>query len=238
MNKQLDLTHAVRWEFRAAGSDAPWLPAKVPGCVHQDLLRAGRIPDPFYGTNELALRWVEETDWDYRGVFTLSESSLEAECIDLVTDGLDTVATVTLNGHLIARTENMFLAHRWPVRAALRPGRNQVHIRFDSAFRYVTRERRTHEGFAFNDPVGGCTRIRKQQCQFGWDWGPRLVTAGIWRGLRLEHRPANRLEHVRVAQHLARWLGHTPFYTRTHPDRCARKLRRRRQSRRRAGRTD
>jgi beta-mannosidase len=187
------------WRFRDT-STKTWLPAEVPGCVHTDLMRAGRIPDPFYGTNELDLQWIEERDWEYESTFTVPASLRAEEVIDLVADGLDTVATVTLNGHEVARTENMFVGFRWEVKRWLRPGRNRLSIRFGSAMRYI----REHDGFTppqeFNDPVGNCVRIRKQQCQFGWDWGPRFVSAGIWRDLRLEGWSQNRLSGVRLSQ--------------------------------------
>ncbi|MBL9204872.1 MAG: glycoside hydrolase family 2 protein [Opitutaceae bacterium] len=187
------------WRFRDTSTKA-WLPAVVPGCVHTDLMRAGRIPDPFYGTHELDLQWIEERDWEYESAFTVPSSLRAEEVVELVADGLDTVATVTLNGQEVARTENMFTGYRWDVKALLRPGRNRLHVRFGSAMKYI----REHDGFTppqeFNDPVGNCVRIRKQQCQFGWDWGPRFVTAGVWRDLRLEGWSGNRLSGVRIGQ--------------------------------------
>ena len=115
-------------------------------------------------------------------------------------DGLDTVAAVLLNDHEVARVENMFLGHRWEVKPWLRPGENEILIRFDRAMEYARTHRREHQPREINDPVGRCTVIRKQQCQFGWDWGPRFVTAGIWRDLRLEAWTGNRVESVRVSQ--------------------------------------
>jgi beta-mannosidase len=188
------------WQFRESG-DNTWLPAIVPGCVHTDLLRAGRIPDPFFGTNELDLRWIEERDWEYRTHFVAPASLQAHEVIELVADGLDTVATVILNGREVARTDNMFVGYRWKVKSLLRPGRNELRIVFHSALNYIRSER---TGFTppreFNDPVGNCVRVRKQQCQFGWDWGPRFVTAGIWRDIRLEGWTSNRLSGVQVSQ--------------------------------------
>ena len=204
MTAVLDLAQAGAWRFRQAGTRKPWLPAAVPGCVHTDLLRLGRIPDPFHGANELELQWIETVGWEYETEFTVDRAWLKSGQVDLVADGLDTLATVTLNGRLLARTDNMFLGHRWPVQARLRAGRNVLHLQFASVRDFVQHQRRGHHGLEFNDPIGGCTKLRKQQCQFGWDWGPRLVTAGIWRGLRLERWPDNRLEHVRVMQHHAR----------------------------------
>ncbi len=191
---------AATWQFRDATASSPWRPAVVPGCVHRDLRRQSLIPDPFRGTNELELQWIEEHDWEYRTAFAAPAALLAEAQVELVADGLDTVATVRLNGRVIGRTENMFRGHRWGVKPLLRPGRNELTIRFDSALRYIRTHRRGHRPREINDPVGGCTRIRKQQCQFGWDWGPRFVTAGIWRDLRLEGWTGNRLASVRVAQ--------------------------------------
>ncbi len=194
----LDLSRA-RWQFRDTTSKT-WLPAAVPGCVHTDLLAAGKIPDPFHGTNELDLQWIEERDWEYQTTFTINAALLREERVELCADGLDTVATVTLNGKKIGASENMFIAHRWDVKRHLRAGKNEIVVRFRSAMDYIRKARDFVQPQAYNDPVGGCVRIRKEQCQFGWDWGPRFVTAGIWRDLRLEAGPAPRLAHVRVTQ--------------------------------------
>jgi beta-mannosidase len=191
------------WQFRDMATKR-WLPATVPGCVHTDLRAAGQIPDPFFGTNELALQWIETRDWEYRTAFTVSAALAGEDVIELVADGLDTVATITLNDRVVAQTDNMFVGHRWPVKELIRTGRNVLGIRFRSALDYI---RTTRQDFTppreFNDPVGGCVRIRKQQSQFGWDWGPRFVTAGIWRDLRLEAWSGNRLVDLEIRQHHA-----------------------------------
>jgi len=194
---------AFPWRFRDC-SGSTWIPATVPGCVHTDLLRAGLIPDPFWGTNEAALQWIGERDWEYATEFTAGPALLSERVVELVADGLDTVATVHLNGTEVARTENMFRGGRWDVTRLLRPGPNVLGIRFGSAITYIETERPGHRPREINDPVGGCTIIRKQQCQFGWDWGPRFVTAGIWRDLRLEGWTGNRLDNVAVTQVHAR----------------------------------
>jgi beta-mannosidase len=191
---------SASWQFRDATRRSPWRAAVVPGCVHRDLRRHGLIPDPFWGTNELELQWIEERDWEYRARFVVPPVLLAEEVVELVADGLDTVATVRLNGCQVARTENMFLGHHWNVKRLLRPGKNELHVRFGSAMRYIRTHRTGHRPRELNDPVGRCTVIRKQQCQFGWDWGPRFVTAGIWRDLRLEGWTGNRLKSVRVTQ--------------------------------------
>ena len=187
------------WRFRDC-SGSRWLPAAVPGCVHTDLLRAGEIPDPFWATNEAGLQWIDERDWEYSSEFEADDALLGEEAVDLVADGLDTVATVRVNGRVVARTENMFIGFRWRVGPLLRRGRNTVTIRFASATRYIRTHRTGHRPREINDPVGGCTAIRKEQCQFGWDWGPRFVTAGIWRDLRIEGWSRSRLAGVAVTQ--------------------------------------
>ncbi len=191
---------AARWEFRDATKSSPWRSARVPGCVHTDLRRHKLIPDPFWGTNELELQWIEESDWEYRTTFSIPAAALDEEVVELVADGLDTVATVRLNGRLVARTENMFTGFRWDVKPLLRAGRNELEIRFGSAMKYIRTHRTGHDPREFNDPIGRSQVIRKQQCQFGWDWGPRFVTAGIWRDIRLEAWSHNRLENVRITQ--------------------------------------
>ena len=190
---------AAPWRFRDC-SNRKWLPATVPGCVHTDLQRAGAIADPFWGRNELDLQWIEERDWEYTAEFAVPASILSEEGVELVADGLDTVARVSLNGREVGRTENMFLSHRWNVKRLLHPGRNTLTIRFGSAAAYIRSHRKEHHPREFNDPVGRCQVLRKEQCQFGWDWGPRFVTAGIWRDIRLEGWSANRLAGLHVSQ--------------------------------------
>ena len=172
----------------------------MPGCVHTDLLRHGLIPDPFWGNNEARLQWIGEREWEYRTEFAVPAELRAEEVVELVADGLDTLATVKLNGREVARTENMFIGYRWDVKPLLRKGRNVLSITFASAPEHIRTHRTAHQPREFNDPVGGCTRLRKQQCQFGWDWGPRFITAGIWRDLRLEAWSHNRLESVLVTQ--------------------------------------
>ncbi len=188
------------WQFRNVTERTPWKPAVVPGCVHRDLLRLKLIPDPFWGANETELQWIEERVWEYRGTFTVPAALRGEDVVELVADGVDTVATVLLNGKEIARTVNMFLGYRWDVKSLLRPGKNELVVRFESAMDYIRKHRTDHQPKEFNDPIGRSQVIRKEQCQFGWDWGPRFVTAGIWQDIRLEGWSGNRLEGVRVTQ--------------------------------------
>jgi len=186
------------WRFKQAGTSR-WLKAQVPGCVHSDLRRNKRIPDPFQGNNEHELRWIEEADWTYRLEFKAGARLLNEDVIELVAEGLDTLATVMLNGETIATNDNMFVEHRIPVKAKLKAGMNCLEIHFHNPMDHI-RKRQPELGPMTGDFVGGRQQIRKQQCSFGWDWGPRLATAGIYLPIRLEGWSVNRLEAYRLEQ--------------------------------------
>jgi beta-mannosidase len=118
------------WEFRQAGTQE-WLPASVPGGVHTDLLTLGHIPDPFVADNEQRLQWVAEADWIYRVRFSCSPELLAEEKIVLVCEGLDTLASVVLNGHELGHTDNMFRRYEWEVKLLDSQGTNELTITFD-----------------------------------------------------------------------------------------------------------
>ncbi|MBX0330738.1 glycoside hydrolase family 2 protein [Oscillochloris sp. ZM17-4] len=168
------------------GDGDGWLPATVPGGVFAALLAAGRIPDPFFGTNELDVQWVGEADWLFRCAFALSDEDLAAGPGALCLDGLDTFATVILNGRQVHSGDNMFAPARVDVSGLLRAGENELGILFESAMRrgkLIEAERgRLH---LWN---GDASRlyVRKAQYHYGWDWGPTLMDAGPWRPVRLE----------------------------------------------------
>ncbi|MEM9893966.1 MAG: glycoside hydrolase family 2 protein [Actinomycetota bacterium] len=173
------------------------LEAPVPGSAHTALLAQGLIPDPFLDRNELDVQWVGESDWRYRTTITLDEADLSVDGIDLVFDGLDTLAVVELNGSVIASTENMHRRYRFDVASLLRAGDNELTLTFRSAAVEAER-RRTEWGSlptaSFNQPFN---YIRKMACSWGWDWGPTLNTCGIWRPAALELWTGGRLASVR-----------------------------------------
>lgn len=187
------------WRFRRQGS-AEFHAAQVPGCVHTDLRRNDLIPDPFWGSNELDLQWIEETDWEYSTAFDVPAELLAHENVELVADGLDTLATITLNGHEVARTENMFAGYRFAVREWLRAGGNELKISFANPMNYIRARLPIHQFAEWNDPVGGSSNIRKEQCSFGWDWGPRFATCGIYKNIALHAWNTNRIAHLSVRQ--------------------------------------
>ncbi|CAN5572968.1 glycoside hydrolase family 2 protein [soil metagenome] len=189
----------TNWTFQSPKSKA-WLKAEVPGTIHTDLLRNKLIPDPFWGKNEDDLQWIEETIWHYRTEFVLKDSLFVAEHIELVADGLDTLAVIRLNGLEIGRTENMFLAHRYEVKDALKSGKNLLEITFESPMNYIRARQKTSDFHEWNDPVGGSSHLRKSGASFGWDWGPRFATCGIYKSIRLEAWSEVRFESVQVRQ--------------------------------------
>ena len=176
------------WEFSQAGSNE-WMSARVPGTVHQDLLDHGRLPDPFYGMNEQKVQWVEKEDWLYRTVFTVTADLLKSDAAWLTFEGLDTYADVYLNGSLLLKADNMFVGHKLAVKDVLREGENRLMIRFRSPVEETAPQWDT-DGFNYpadNDHSEKRMSVytRKAPYSYGWDWGIRLATSGIWRPVKL-----------------------------------------------------
>ena len=187
------------WQFRQLGTQE-WLPATVPGGAHTDLIAAGRIPDPFDADNELRVQWVADADWTYRRFFTAGSDLMAYERVELVCDGLDTLAEVKINGQLVGQANNAFRQYRWEVKGLLTPGQNELEITFSSATRYCAAR---HEEFPLrmaNDALPGAPYLRKAPCHFGWDWGPKLPPVGIWRDIFLEGHTTACLEDVHIRQ--------------------------------------
>ena len=193
--KQFDLTGA--WTLRRVGRKEA-LPALVPGCVHADLLAAGEIEDPFRRDNEECVQWIGTTDWIYERSFEVEDLSAAAAVL-LRCEGLDTLATVCVNDLEVGRADNMYRTWEYDLRAVLRPGRNKIAIRFDSALRAITERSADRRLPGWFEPVGRAW-LRKEPCNFGWDWGPRLVTAGIWRAISIVAFDTARLADVAISQ--------------------------------------
>ncbi|MGW6391456.1 glycoside hydrolase family 2 protein [Streptomyces sp. NPDC055103] len=165
------------------------LPAQVPGCVHTDLLDAGVIPDPFLGRGETEIAWVGRQAWSY--VTDLAHDSAH-ERSELVFEGLDTAADIRIGGESLGSTRNMHRVHRFDVTGRTGP----LEVRFASAYDEAERVRAL-TGDRPNVYPEPFQYIRKMACSFGWDWGPTVVTAGMWRPVRLEHWSTARLAEVR-----------------------------------------
>ncbi len=209
--ERLPLDHS--WEFRQLSDDgmaafedtkppataAGWLPATVPGDVHLDLLHAGKISDPFYRDNESKLQWIEKAGWEYRTSIGIIPAVLAREHVELVFKGLDTACAVFLNGKRVAQPNNMFREWRIDVKSLLHAGINDLQIVFPSPMKAA-------EAVAAKDPwhdrthTGPKGYIRKAVYEFGWDWGPRFATSGVYRPAYLEAWDDARIQDVFVEQ--------------------------------------
>ncbi|KAI9884319.1 MAG: hypothetical protein M1823_003905 [Watsoniomyces obsoletus] len=179
------------WQFKDANdTTAQFLPvAQFPTNIHLDLQHHGLIPDPFFAKNELDVQWVGERAWIYRTTFPTPQTSEADAEMDLVFDGLDTFASVFLNGEEILKTENMFIPERVTLTNLLRAHHeNELSIRFESAWLRGQRIVKDHPEHRWGCWNGDPSRlaVRKAQYHYGWDWGPRLITCGPWRPIRLE----------------------------------------------------
>jgi beta-mannosidase len=188
------------WQFRQLGTKK-WFPATVPGGVHTDLLASGTILDPFVADNEKRVKWVAESDWVYHHKFACTPDLLSHDKIFLVCDGLDTLATIVLNGKELGRTDNMFRKYQWEVKALLRAKRtNNLTITFSSPVKYTSEEQTLRPLPGVPQAIPGGSHLRKAPCQFGWDWGPQLPPLGIWKDIRLEGCDLARISEVHLRQ--------------------------------------
>lgn len=196
-----------KWTFRQTGTPK-WKSATVPGCVHTDLIANKQIPDPFKGLNDLSLFWIEETSWEYKRTFKLSEKDLSHLAHHLVFEGLDTIAEVFVNGKSVGKAENMFRRYTFEAKNALRVGQNEILVAFKGPTAEARKLAQKHgrlpgEEFKFGTGRTKQTdrnQIRKAQYQFGWDWGPYLPTTGIWKGVTLISFSNPRIENITVYQ--------------------------------------
>jgi beta-mannosidase len=178
--------------------------ASVPGCVHGALLAAGKIEDPFYRDNELKVAWISQSDWIYRREFTLSDDLLKHDRVLLHCDGLDTLGIIKINGTLVGQTDNMFRTWEFDIRKVLRAGINSIDIEFASAVKYAMKRQAEHplpDWFGnWQTGISGRAWVRKEQCNFGWDWSLAITTAGIWRSISIVAYDTARLSDVLIRQ--------------------------------------
>jgi beta-mannosidase len=190
----------ANWQFREAGK-AKWYPASVPGCVHTDLLNQKLIEDPFYRDNEQKLQWIGKTDWEYQTNFNVTSELFARTNIELIFEGLDTYADVFLNEAPLISTDNMFRTWHVNARPLVKLGVNLLRIRFRSPINEVLplMSKMDYELPAGNDQGEKTSpHTRKAPYQYGWDWGPRFVTSGVWRPVFLEAWDAARLNDLQI----------------------------------------
>lgn len=197
MAEQMNLGGA--WRMREADSQT-WHSAHVPGSVYADLMADGTMPDPFWRENELDAFERMKKDYVYQRAFTVTEAQLAHAHVELVCEGLDTLAHVSLNGREIAFADNMHITWVWDVKEQLHAGENTLEIRFDSPILYCAKKAEEAPGWESSDATPGFRHLRKAHCMFGWDWGPRLPDAGIWRPIFLRTWDTARLENALMLQ--------------------------------------
>ena len=199
------------WKFRQAGQ-SDWMGATVPGTVHTDLMANGKIEDPYYRLNELQVQWIDKTDWEYQTSFEVSKATMEKGRITLDFKGLDTYADISLNGQPVASTDNMFREYSFDVKKYLKEGANELRILFRSPIAEGIKKYDV-QGFeipvsdndqAIRGQVEGGKKVsvytRKAGYHFGWDWGPRLTTSGIWRPVTLNAWDEVRVQNLQIVQ--------------------------------------
>ena len=188
------------WTLTIPGSGFPETKATVPGSVYQDLLTAGLMPDPFWRDNEDEALKIMEHDFVFMRRFTVPAGLADCDAVLLRCHGLDTLAAVEINGKPAGTADNMHRTWEFDVKALLREGENEIRITFFSPTKYIREayERKPLEGTS--DAMRGFPYLRKAHCMFGWDWGPHLPDAGIWRDIELAGIRKARLRDVYITQ--------------------------------------
>ena len=176
------------------------VPAAVPGSVYGDLLAAGEMEDPYWRDNELKALKRMEGDFLYETAFVPREGMLSGQNVYLRFEGIDTLGEVSLNGVPLGRVENMHRTYEFEVRHLLRQGENALRVRIFSPTRYIREHYDPQKADGTPDAMRGFTSLRKAHCMFGWDWGPRLPDAGIWRPVTLLGDEGAYIHEVRVRQ--------------------------------------
>ncbi len=205
------------WRFRLAPAESKdhpqldeWMPAAVPGAVQTDLMALNKLPDPYLGDNEGKVQWVGLSDWQYQSEIDVSAATLGRDHVDLVFDGLDTFAEVKVNGVSVLKADNMFRQWRVPVKGVLHAGKNVIDVDLASPIETMAPRLAAMPyvlpgayDSAFGDEAPGrnsSTYVRKAGYAYGWDWGPRVVTLGIWKPVKLEAYDSARLDDFHVTQ--------------------------------------
>ena len=196
------LTLNGEWNLEKA-SDSKKYQARVPGCVHTDLLAAGEIEQPFYRDNEKDIMWIGETGWIYSKEFEISADLLKKDKVLLKCHGLDTLATISINGKELAKTKNMYRTWEFDIKDFLNEGINTIQIYFAAPMPYLRAKEKEDYLPAWgvgDHRLNSGSWIRKQPSNFGWDWGPKMVTSGIWRDIEILVFDFARIDEVKILQ--------------------------------------
>lgn len=187
------------WEMRVAG-EAKWEKATVPGSVYNDLIEVGRLPDPYWRDNEMLFLKLMDNDFEYRRHFEVSKELLACDAVLLRCEGLDTLADVSINGKLAGSADNMHRVWEFDAAELLHEGENEITVKFSSPTKYIKEAYAECAVDGSSDAMVGFPHLRKAHCMFGWDWGPRLPDAGIWKDITLVGVQQARIDSVYVTQ--------------------------------------
>jgi beta-mannosidase len=176
-----------------------WLLAEAPLTAHTNLMDNKLIPDPFKGCNEREVQWVNENEWWYRKEIELTQELIEKDVIELYFGGLDTFATIWMNDIKVGEANNMFTPWRFNIKNAAKAGNNVIAIRFKPVYKVASELEAQHKhkyACLSSENFSARPYVRKAQYSFGWDWGPTLPTAGIWRQAKIYAYNKARLGYV------------------------------------------
>lgn len=202
MPERISLSHG--WQFREAPNDSSvrvpgWHAATVPGDVHLDLLANKLISQPFERDNEAKLQWIGEASWDYRTTMDMDAATLRHEDVELVFEGLDSAATVSVNGHVALQAANSFREWRADIKPFLHVGKNVLLLHFESPYKTASRIAAADPWYG-KTPTAAKSYLRKPAYEYGWDWGPTFVTSGIWQTAYIESWNSQRVRDLFVHQ--------------------------------------
>ncbi len=187
------------WKLQLSGEVLQY-EATVPGSVYSDLLSQGRMEDPYWRDNEMAALQLMEHDFFYTRTISAAEELLACDAVLLRCEGLDTLAAIRVNGFPAGNADNMHRIWEFDVKHLLRPGENEIEIQFSSPTQYIRKAYAANRADGTSDAMTGFPLLRKVHCMFGWDWGPRLPDAGIWRNIALVGIQKARIKSVSVTQ--------------------------------------
>lgn len=200
------------WSFTQVGGgegtkDGEWIRvSEFPTTVHVELLRLKKIPDPFIGLHDWDVQWIGESEWAFKSHFDMTEDELEFPNVDLVFDGLDTFASIYVNGCRVLQTTNQFVSYRAPAKTQLKVGNNELILHFESAFLKGRDIEKEHGKLSLWNGDSSRLHVRKAQYNYGWDWGPVLMTVGPWKQIVL-HTYHHRISDVDIRSQVSQSLA-------------------------------
>ena len=187
------------WQLKSDWLDKD-LRASVPGSVYGDLLKAGKMPDPFWRDNEMKVLPLMEHDYQYRRSFILPKEMLSKDHILLCCNGLDTLASIEINGQIAGTADNMHRTWYFDIKQLVKHGKNEINVTFFSPTEHIREAFSQHRVEGTEDAMEGFPFLRKAHCMFGWDWGPRIPDCGIWRDIKIMAYDFARIRDVLIRQ--------------------------------------